>query len=588
MTKPKRRRSSVQSLSATRKKKFLVPPTIKYDPNYARKKISVSDLRDLILHMLCESYLNIPPPTWCTVTNRAQIQHVVFLFVPGLQPRHFGHTDFVKTVSPQRVAPPCEPREDMPFFRATFDTVWPVVAPGSKETLFSSMHALTNVPLTKKEKDKLKRDPASTKRLVLPDLLMTHGQMTANEYPIHSEMGPEGPKAHGWVETVKFFHEGSHTFALDCEMCLSASGKVLTRISLVDFNDKVLIDEYVKPAEPIVDYLTRYSGISEAILANVTTTLADVQQLLLRTISADDVLIGHSLESDLNVLKVTHPRIIDTSIVYEHVRGPPAKASLKHLASKYLNREIQNNGIHGHSSVEDSQACMDLVKLKLVSGDAFGRNVSDISLFKKLHSDKKRPNRSLVLDGSSVRAGAPTSAETRVRVACDDELVSELLANIEKYDFVLGKLRDIEYASNSPEGVAFDKDLFHEKIAALDARLSALYASLPNDTALLICSGNGDVTDLVRIQNQKRDFQRENEPKRWDEVKDVWNQQHLEALKRATETARDAVFFMTMKSDGSLPESSPSPVDSRESSLTMLMDNKAGSSLSIDEVVIGE
>lgn len=44
---------------------------------------------------------------------------------------------------------------------------------------------------------------------------------------------------------------------------------------------QVVYDTFVLPPNPIVDYVTKYSGISEGTLAGVTTTLADVHRVLL-------------------------------------------------------------------------------------------------------------------------------------------------------------------------------------------------------------------------------------------------------------------------------------------------------------------
>lgn len=49
----------------------------------------------------------------------------------------------------------------------------------------------------------------------------------------------------------------------------------------------------------------RFSGVTEEDLENVTISLRDVQAVLLSMFSAETILIGHSLESDLLALKVS-------------------------------------------------------------------------------------------------------------------------------------------------------------------------------------------------------------------------------------------------------------------------------------------
>lgn len=80
----------------------------------------------------------------------------------------------------------------------------------------------------------------------------------------------------------------------------------------MDENHKVFYDTLVKPDNKIVDYLTKWSGINQKMLKNVTKKLKDVQEDLRRLIPDDAILIGQSIGNDLHVLKMMHPYIIDT------------------------------------------------------------------------------------------------------------------------------------------------------------------------------------------------------------------------------------------------------------------------------------
>lgn len=72
--------------------------------------------------------------------------------------------------------------------------------------------------------------------------------------------------------------------AIDCEMVQTELGLELARVTIVDYDFNIIMDEFVMPANPIKDYNTKYalmiyyrwSGITEAILCDVTTSLEDI------------------------------------------------------------------------------------------------------------------------------------------------------------------------------------------------------------------------------------------------------------------------------------------------------------------------
>jgi len=157
--------------------------------------------------------------------------------------------------------------------------------------------------------------------------------------------------------------------ALDCEMSYTTGGLELTRITVVDWMGKTVLDELCKPHNCIIDLNTRYSGIKE--LTSATLDLDGVKEKMAEIMSRDTIIIGQGLENDLNALRLIHEKVIDTVLLYPHPMGLPWRYGLRYLASKYLQRFIQD-GTDGHDSFEDSKTCIDLVKLKIEKGPNFG------------------------------------------------------------------------------------------------------------------------------------------------------------------------------------------------------------------------
>ena len=74
-------------------------------------------------------------------------------------------------------------------------------------------------------------------------------------------------------------------------------------------------------------------------------------------ISNKTILIGHGLENDLNVLRLTHDRIVDTAILLP--RNKTRTHALKDLAWEFLGRTIQTGE---HDSMEDALAAIDIIQ----------------------------------------------------------------------------------------------------------------------------------------------------------------------------------------------------------------------------------
>ncbi|XP_069562676.1 RNA exonuclease 1 homolog [Brachyistius frenatus] len=152
-------------------------------------------------------------------------------------------------------------------------------------------------------------------------------------------------------------------YSLDCEMCYTIHGLELSRVTVVNSSLQVVYDTYVRPDNEVIDYITRFSGISEEDVKGNHTSLREVQETLLSFISSDTILVGHGLETDLCLLKLLHGKVVDTSVVFPHRLGPPHKLTLNNLTAEYLRRIIQES-VCGHDTAEDAAACMELLLWK--------------------------------------------------------------------------------------------------------------------------------------------------------------------------------------------------------------------------------
>lgn len=397
-------------------------------------KINLNQLRDLVLYIMADG----TAPQWVSVRHRPHFRKVVTVLVPGLEEAMFkpnaDYASYNTARSSQVTDHPVDSPDDyyprilnrdrlqeaVRSFADMFTHLWPCRATGDHKQgrMHSPITTFLTAPLPKSADDKKKNGPKPVRdpqgwtntRTRITEFILTPEQYIENGFSVHpcllkhdqerDALNQDQDWVHTKVEKLEHgevpeseIQQGSITaghdiLAIDCEMCMTGEKEFsLTRISVVSWDGSVVLDELVKPDKPITDYVTRFSGISKEMLDPVTTTLEDIQERLLQLITPRTILLGHSLDSDMKALKMTHPFIVDTSVIFAHPKGHPFKHSLKWLAQKYLNRDVQKGDgtSQGHDSIEDARTCLDLVKKKCEKGKEWAAGeASGENLFKRL------------------------------------------------------------------------------------------------------------------------------------------------------------------------------------------------------------
>ncbi|GFR10082.1 RNA exonuclease 5 [Trichonephila clavata] len=326
----------------------------------------LEDIYQLLLKSVI-GHMSPYPLNWAKLKNPENINKTVLLVIEG-----FSKWDVLKNIS------------ELNNLSNLFPHVVEIVSSNiSFATELNTLHLVTDFHIRTKDtystmfpKDKEVKMQAST-NCDLPSklhLLLSPIQMVMEDYPFPASVFGCG-KTDNYVFSKKCYapvSQNSPMFALDCEMCLTVDNlNELTRIAVVNESLETVYHTLVKPKAKIMNYLTRYSGITKEMLNDVVTQLSDVQDDLQKLLPADAILCGQSLNCDLHALRMIHPYVIDTSIIFNESGIRSRKVSLKNLVKIHLKESIQN-GWDGHNPVEDSIAAMKLVLLKLENNLQFG------------------------------------------------------------------------------------------------------------------------------------------------------------------------------------------------------------------------
>jgi len=501
--------------------------------------ISTKDLQQLVFWI----YNMGPNPAWIFLKNKSLFKKVVLLAVGGFTMDIWNKY--------QSLLPNCQ-RIFQQNQRLT-------LAPGSKYRVYSPLQALLSKSDSKQKKGSQKALPEENP--TKPSFFVhSIAELYQNGYPfIAKSVAEEGSTDvnvqyspwEGFISFSKRTTSEHELLAIDCEMCRTLDGLELTRISVVDEECNVIYDTFVKPEREIVDYLTCYSGITKAILDPITTTLKDVHEHLSKLISEDTILVGHSFENDLKALKICHSKVIDTSILFPHAIGP-GKQSLKSLVFQHLNRVIQTGS---HDSIQDAVAAMQLLKLKLQYGPNFGvkqdNGSSILSILEKANISVQMLDRANIL-GNYHPDGIVCQS--------DEEVVgkfSEVLKETDKSQFIFSQLQEficylksVSSSSNkakvpSTETVESEEEdqkpkqrtigTLEETLKEIDDRILKIYDDLPENSFLVVTSGQVHLNDISRLLSEKK----ENES--------TWNGLQDQELESAVTKGREGITLFALK-----------------------------------------
>lgn len=143
------------------------------------------------------------------------------------------------------------------------------------------------------------------------------------------------------------------------------------------------IDDYIAITEPVMDYLTEFSGIKPDDLNPETSkhTLVPLKaayKKLRLLVDMNCIFIGHGLKKDFRIINIFVPpeQVIDTVDIY-HIKNRQRKISLKFLAWYLLKEEIQ---LEAHDSIEDARMALLLYQksLDLKARGIFDKVLEDI------------------------------------------------------------------------------------------------------------------------------------------------------------------------------------------------------------------
>lgn len=238
------------------------------------------DLQDLVLWVLTDL---VKKPTWIFVKNKPLVRGALVLTVPELNVDVYRqHSGALSQLG------------------AAFGAPVFLTAPGSNTHVYPPLQTLLRIQKGRSGSHH-RHHHNQLKELAQPlpaaEFVLSAQQLAANNYPtedsdpdyvrtsdrsrlVSGSSGTDDASTPIGVQPV---------VAVDCEMVITEAGYELARATYVDQDGTVLYDQVIRPPRPVLDHVTRFSGITAEMLSAATHTLEDAQRAFLQLVGPQTV-----------------------------------------------------------------------------------------------------------------------------------------------------------------------------------------------------------------------------------------------------------------------------------------------------------
>mmetsp|Transcript_37962 Transcript_37962/g.80795 ORF Transcript_37962/g.80795 Transcript_37962/m.80795 type:complete len:274 (-) Transcript_37962:411-1232(-) len=203
------------------------------------------------------------------------------------------------------------------------------------------------------------------------------GAMAEHGAPSFTPLAPhEMPFQRGTLvaidaEFVAVSHEQTRRTPRGKTIVVKPARLALARVSCVRGEGSMagvtFLDSYIQQAEPVVDYLTRFSGLQPgdldpALSRHHITSMKSAYIKLRQLVDGGASFVGHGLKKDFEMINIVVPaeQILDTVDLF-YLPGS-RRISLRFLAYHLLHTHMSSRLQDTHDSIEDARTALALYR----------------------------------------------------------------------------------------------------------------------------------------------------------------------------------------------------------------------------------